>query len=97
MNFFLFGFTQGFPLHFQGDRKSRTATNLMSALDNPEAVDAKLQKELDSHRLAGPFQSPPLSPFWISPLGLVPKKVQGEFRLIHHLSFPPGLSVNDGI
>ncbi|XP_074639612.1 uncharacterized protein LOC141897834 [Acropora palmata] len=69
----------------------------MSALDNPEAVDAKLQKELESHRLAGPFQSPPLSPFWISPLGLVPKKVQGEFRLIHHLSFPPGLSVNDGI
>ena len=52
----------------------------MSALDNPEAVDAKLQ------RLAGPFQSPPLSPFWISPLGLVPKKVQGKFRFIHHLS-----------
>ena len=35
----------------------------MSALDNPEAVDAKLQKELEAHRLAGPFQSPPLSPF----------------------------------
>ena len=97
VEFLLFGFTQGFPVHFQGDRKSRTATNLMSALDNPEAVDAKLQKELESHRLAGPFQSPPLSPFWVSPLGLVPKKVQGEFRLIHHLSFPPGLSVNDGI
>ena len=44
-------------------RKSRTATILMSALDNPEAVDAKLQKELEAHRLAGPFQSPPLSPF----------------------------------
>ena len=97
VEFLLFGFTQGFSVHFQGDRKSRTATNLMSALDNPQAVDAKLQKELESHRLAGPFQSPPLSPFWISPLGLVPKKVQGEFRLIHHLSFPPGLSVNDGI
>ena len=76
-------------------RKSRTATNLMSALDKPEAVDAKLQKELEVHRLAGPFQSPPLSPFLISPLGLVPKKVQGEFRLIHHLSFPTGFSVND--
>ena len=35
----------------------------MSALDNLEAVDAKLQKELEAHRLAGPFQSPPLSPF----------------------------------
>ena len=69
----------------------------MSALDNPEAVDAKLQKELEVHRLAVPFQSFPLSPFWISPLGLVPKKVRGEFRLIHHLSFPTGFSVNDGI
>ena len=55
----------------------------MSALDNPEAVDAKLQKELEVHRLAGPFQSPPLSPFWISPLGLVPKKVQGKFSSDH--------------
>ena len=93
----VFGFTQGFPVHVQGERKSRTATNLMSALNNPEAVDAKLQKELEAHRLAGPFQSPPLSAFWISPLGLIPKKVQGIFRLIHHLSFPTGLSVNDAI
>ena len=60
-----FGFTQGFPVHFQGERKSRTATNLMSSLDNPEAVDANLQKELEAHRLAGPFQSPPLTAFWI--------------------------------
>jgi hypothetical protein len=27
----------------------------------------------------------------------VPKKVPGEFRLIHHLSFPRGASINDGI
>ena len=47
--------------------------NLMSALDNQEAVDAKLQKELEAHTLAGAFQCPPLSPFWISPLGVVPK------------------------
>ena len=33
----------------------------------------------------------------ISPLGLVPKKMPSEFRLIHHLSFPRGSSVNDGI
>ena len=30
-------------------------------------------------------------------MGIVPKKVPGEFRLIHHLSFPKGSSVNDGI
>jgi len=35
--------------------------------------------------------------FRISPLGLVPKKAEGEFHLIHHLSFPKGSSLNDGI
>lgn len=33
----------------------------------------------------------------ISPLGLVPKKEPGKFRLIHHLSYPKGASINDGI
>ena len=32
-----------------------------------------------------------------SPLGLQPKKVPGEFRVIHHLSYPKGASINDGI
>ena len=27
----------------------------------------------------------------------MPKKSPGEFRLIHHLSFPKGSSLNDGI
>ena len=30
-----------------------------------------------------------------SPLGLVPKKQPGEYRLIHHLSYPNGASIND--
>ena len=48
-------------------------------------------------RIAGPFDQPPFESFWVSPLGLVPKKVPGEYRMIHHLSFPKGQSVNDGI
>ncbi|KAK3099320.1 hypothetical protein FSP39_002568 [Pinctada imbricata] len=32
-----------------------------------------------------------------SPLGLVEKKEPGEYRLIHHLSFPEGISINDAI
>jgi len=60
-------------------------------------VDAKIKKELEAGRLAGPFQSPPLSPFIVSPLGLIPKKSPGDFRLIHNLSFPKGASANDGI
>jgi len=66
-------------------------------LENPIVVDAKLKKELEAHRLAGPFLSPPMSPFQVSLLGVVLKKVPGEFRLIHHLSFPKGSSVNAGI
>lgn len=91
------GFRNGFPLHFEGPRHSFKSTNLLSALQNPAAVETKLKKELDAHRLAGPFEFPPFAVFRISPLGVVPKKTPGEFRLIHHLSFPKGSSVNDGI
>ena len=91
------GFSFGFPIHFQGDRVSSTSKNLVSAFLHPTIVDHKIRKELESHRLAGPFQFPPLRPFCISPLGVVPKKTPGEFRLIHHLSYPKGSSVNDGI
>lgn len=31
------------------------------------------------------------------PLGLVPTQKPGEYRVIHHLSYPDGLSINDGI
>lgn len=45
----------------------------------------------------GPFSAPPLPDLRVSPLGVVPKKDPNKFRLIHHLSFPKGSSVNDGI
>ena len=44
----------------------------------------------------GPFKSLSFSNFHQSPLGLVPKR-DGKFRLIHHLSYPAGESVNDSI
>ena len=91
------GFNYGFPLHYEGPQDSSCAKNLLSAIQNPEAVDAKLDKEIAAHRIAGPYSSPPFPQFRISPLGLVPKKTEGEFRLIHHLSFPQGSSLNDGI
>lgn len=70
---------------------------MLSANQNPHAVDMKLSKELAAHRLAGPFASLPFQSLTVSPLGVIPKKTPGEFRLIHHLSFPRGFSVNDGI
>ena len=92
-----YGFKYGFPLHFKGARSSFFVNNLVSAQQNPEIVSAKLFKECQANRLAGPFDHPPLVNFRVSPLGVVPKKAPGEYRLIHHLSFPSGDSVNDGI
>ena len=50
-------------------------------------------------RIAGPFDSAPFPDFKCSPLGLVPKRKEGQFRLIHHLLYPrhSGTSVNAGI
>ena len=47
-----------------------------------------MQKELAKGNIAGPFCQPPFSPFIISPIGLVPKKDSGKFRMIHDLSYP---------
>ena len=91
------GFLYGFPVHFDGPRVSSVAPNLLSAQQSPHVADQKLAKELAAHRLAGPFDSPPFPQFRISTLGIVPKKSPGEYRLIHHLSYPYGSSVNDGI
>jgi hypothetical protein len=70
---------------------------LISANENPGVVGAKLGKEIVAGRIVGPFSHPPFFNFRVSPLGVVPKKIPGEFRLIHHLSFPRGASINDGI
>jgi hypothetical protein len=58
------------------------------------AVESKLGKELELERIAGPFTEIPLNNFVCSPLGLIPKKTPGEFRLIHDLSYPEGKSIN---
>ena len=80
------GFRDGFPLHYKGDPGCSDANNLISAIENPDVVDGKISKELKAGRLAGPFRTRPFYPFRISPLGVVPKKIPGEFRLILILS-----------
>ena len=92
------GFSFGFSLDFQGPQLSNRCTNLPSALQSPDIVSTKLQRELDAGRIQGPFRHPPFStPFNVSPIGLHPKKAPGEFRLIHHLSHPHSASVNSFI
>lgn len=62
-----------------------------------EVVRKKIAKEVEAGRVAGPFFEQLLPNLHVSPLGLVPKKVLGEFRLIHHLPHPKGQFVIDRI
>lgn len=91
------GFIHGFPIRYFGSVLAMRSPNLKSAMDNPTSVNVKMSKELTAGRIVGPFDEPPFETFRVSPLGIVPKKLPGEFRLIHHLSYPEGSSVNDGI
>ena len=88
------GFRYGFKLGYNGQRKFHTSTNLQSASQYPNTVEQKLAKEIDQNRIAGPFLERPYPNLQISPIGVVPKKEEGQFRLIHHLSYPFGSSVN---
>ena len=51
----VFGFVYGFRLHFQGTQQGQFSSNLQSALQNPEIVDHKLDKEICEGRIRGPF------------------------------------------
>ena len=95
--YLLDGFLRGFSLDYVGYHETSFCNNLLSAIQNPSAVNEKLSKELKLGRIAGPFSEKPFSSLRLSPLGLIPKKAPGEFRLIHHLSFPYGTSVNSHI
>ena len=95
--FLVDGFRFGFRIHFVGERFSFESPNLKSALDQPVVTHAKLRKECDAGRIVGPFTASPVHNFRCTPLGIVPKKDPSEFRLIHHLSYPKGSSVNDFI
>ena len=91
------GFRYGFRISYIGELSPFESPNLQSALQNPDVVSGKLMKEIEAGRVVGPFKAPPYPTFRTSPIGLVPKKTPNEFRLIHHLSYPKGSSVNDSI
>ena len=96
-NCILQGFKNGFQLNYAGPRETRFSKNLKSCNGHEAIVSEKIKKECELGRVSGPFVQIPLDNFRISPIGLVPKKAPGEFRLIHHLSYPHGDSVNDFI
>jgi hypothetical protein len=96
-NFLFTGFTQGFRIPYEGIRKIRFNRNLPSATKNLDILKQKISKEVTAGRASGPFDEPPFPNIQVSPLGLVPKKNPGEFRVIHHLSYPENESINSGI
>ena len=91
------GFSEGFMLGFEGPRSARDSKNLASLRSRDSIVSDKLRKEINLGRIAGPFTEIPLPNLRVSPIGLVPKSSGNSFRLIHHLSWPAGDSLNDGI
>lgn len=91
---FAYGFRIPCSLPLSGDSMPR---NLKSTSQFPQVVTDKLAKEVEMGRMAGPFDRPPIPGLHVSPLGVVPKKEPHKFRLIHHLSYPKGSSVNDAI
>ena len=95
LNFFLTGYHP--PLRQFLGNGFRYGFRVDFALEQPQAVRCKLLKELAADRIRGPFPRPPFRLFVRCPLGIVPKKVPSEFRLIQHLSYPCGSSVNDFI
>lgn len=93
------GFTSGFhipSMHVDGD-VDKSYENHPSTLAHSSFVSRKLEEDIYFGRIAGPFTSPPHDNLVTSPLGVVPKKAPGEYRLIHDLSFPKNNSVNSHI
>ena len=82
---------------FEGSKPSNEPPNLISAKHHPEIVDNNIKKEPSLNHISGPYDSPPFLEMVISPIGVIPKKQPGTFRMIHHLSYPRGLSINHGI
>ena len=85
----------GFRIPVQGLRAAAVASNLKSVKGMEVVVTERIKKEVSEVWVAGSFHKPLVPNLRVSPLGVVPEKVPGEFRLVHHLSYPAGESVND--
>ena len=91
------GLSKGFIIPVSSDIKAVQSPNHPSAAQHASAISTDISIELSKGRVAGPFDSPPLPNFFVSPIGMIPKKTPGQFRRIHDLSCPHDASVNDRI
>lgn len=90
------GFLNGFRLNYSGPRFPIESKNLLSADQFKDETLEKLYQEVKLGRMLGPFSHIPISNLRTSPIGLVSKS-DGGWRLITHLSYPEGNSVNSYI
>ena len=93
-HFLLSGFSNGFSIGCQSTPVPSVVKNHGSTNKHPEVVMNKILKELNLGRISKPSPTPQFHNLVVSPLGVVPKKIQGHFRLIHDLSYPEKNSVN---
>ena len=94
----ILGFSNGFDIGFRGyPNNDLSVKNLNTVNDHPNVVEASIAKEIAAGRIAGPFNKPPFQTFQLNPIGIVPKKSPGSFRMITNLSSPSGTSINDCI
>lgn len=91
------GFTAGFRLGANYNYDSVQINNSISTHKHSDLVWESIKKEMSLGRIKGPFTPLPFKNLVISPIGIVPKKTPGSFRMIHNLSAPVGFSVNDAI
>ena len=86
-----------FPLDFDRTMQlESTFVNHTSAKKFSEHVEKYLQEELQFEAILGPFSTPPID-IHISPFMTSKKSGSDSHRAIKDLSFPKGLSVNDGV
>jgi hypothetical protein len=92
------GITHGFRIGYDRAYKLRSASkNHFSSVANSSVVRDHISNKVKMGRLVGLLPITQVGLVHTSPIGLVPKPHSNKFRLIVDLSYPEGLSVNDGI
>jgi hypothetical protein len=86
----------GTRIGYCGPHQSIISPNLTSATADPSTLSLDIARERSHQRIMQVPTPASATHFICSPLGLVPKG-RGDWRRIHHLSYPRGISINDHI
>lgn len=93
------GITYGFSLQYTGPPLSEIPIEMhKSGLEYRDKIREYIDTKIAHSAMAGPFTSPPFSPWCrTSPLMTRPKGEGDKRRVIVDLSYPDGNNVNDGV